>query len=46
MTTPNPSLDEGGEIEVMFDEPVRAVTSGQSIVIYDGEEMIGGGIIA
>lgn len=32
-------------IKVFFIEPQRAVTSGQSIVFYDGEEMIGGGII-
>lgn len=30
---------------VKFKEPQRAVTSGQSIVFYNGEEMIGGGII-
>ncbi len=30
---------------VEFDDPQRAVTPGQSIVFYDGEEMIGGGII-
>lgn len=33
------------KIEVVFDEPQRAITSGQSIVFYDGDEMIGGGII-
>lgn len=33
------------EIDVTFDEPVRAVTPGQSIVLYDGEEMLGGAII-
>ncbi|MBI2475156.1 tRNA 2-thiouridine(34) synthase MnmA [Candidatus Uhrbacteria bacterium] len=30
---------------VKFDKPQRAVTSGQSIVFYDGEVMLGGGII-
>lgn len=30
---------------VEFDEPVRAITPGQAVVFYDGEEMIGGGII-
>ena len=30
---------------VTFDRPQRAVTPGQAIVFYDGEEMIGGGII-
>lgn len=36
---------EGDKVEVLFTEPQRAVTSGQSIVFYDGDEMIGGGII-
>lgn len=30
---------------VKFNEPQRAVTSGQSIVFYDGNEVLGGGII-
>ncbi len=34
-----------GEVDVLFSEPQRAVTSGQSIVFYDGDEMVGGGII-
>ncbi|NQV90226.1 tRNA 2-thiouridine(34) synthase MnmA [Candidatus Uhrbacteria bacterium] len=33
------------QIEVTFKEPQRAVTPGQSIVLYDGEKMLGGGII-
>ncbi|MDP3727326.1 MAG: tRNA 2-thiouridine(34) synthase MnmA, partial [bacterium] len=33
-------------IHVAFTEPQRAVTPGQSIVFYQGEIMIGGGIIA
>ena len=32
-------------VKVRFEEPQRAVTSGQSIVFYDGEVMLGGGII-
>lgn len=36
---------DGENVTVAFDEPVRAVTSGQSIVFYDGEEMLGGAII-
>ena len=33
----------GAEIE--FDEPVRAITPGQAVVFYDGEVVIGGGVI-
>ena len=34
-----------GTITVDFDKPQRAVTPGQSVVIYDGEICLGGGII-
>ncbi len=30
---------------VRFDEPQRAITSGQSVVLYDGDLVIGGGVI-
>ena len=30
---------------IVFDEPQRAVTGGQSAVIYDGEKLLGGGVI-
>lgn len=36
--------DDG--LEVRFDEPQRAVTPGQSVVLYDGEVCLGGAVIA
>lgn len=33
------------EIRCTFDTPVRAVTPGQAVVLYDGEYVAGGGII-
>ena len=33
------------EIEIALDEPVAAITPGQSIVLYDGERVLGGGFI-
>ena len=37
--------DENGKIRILFDNPQRAVTAGQAVVLYDGDMVIGGGII-
>ena len=34
-----------GKARIVFDEPQRAITPGQSAVLYDGEIVLGGGII-
>ena len=34
-----------GRMEVLFDRPQRAVTAGQAVVLYDGDEVLGGGTI-
>ena len=33
------------EIELALDEPVAAIAPGQSLVLYDGERLLGGGVI-
>ena len=44
--TPATVFSEGdGRIRLEFDEPVRAVTKGQAVVMYDGDIVMGGGII-
>lgn len=34
-----------GRIKVVFDEPQRAITPGQAVVLYSGDEVLGGGVI-
>ena len=35
----------GGRVRAELEEPPRAVTAGQAVVFYDGEAVVGGGII-
>lgn len=35
----------GDGVRVVFDQPQRAVTAGQAVVLYDGDEVLGGGTI-
>ena len=41
--TVTPLVD--GKIQVTFDEPQRAMTVGQAVVLYDGDTVLGGGTI-
>jgi tRNA-specific 2-thiouridylase len=36
---------EGGRAKVVFDEPQRALTTGQAVVLYDGDAVLAGGTI-
>ncbi len=40
-----PDTDGGGGFTLEFDEPQRAVTPGQAVVLYDAGRMLGGGVI-
>ena len=37
---------EGGNVEILFHEPQRALTTGQAVVLYSGDKVVGGGTIA
>ncbi len=46
--TPAPATvtrEDEGRIRVVFDEPQRAIAPGQSVVLYDGDTVLGGGVI-
>ena len=34
-----------GRVKITFDEPQRAITTGQTVTLYDGDTVLGGGII-
>ena len=37
--------EKNGDATVVFDEPQRAITAGQAVVLYEGDMVIGGGTI-
>ena len=37
--------EENGFVKVVFDQPQRAISPGQAVVLYDGDMVIGGGTI-
>jgi tRNA-specific 2-thiouridylase len=37
--------EEGGDIRVVFEKAKRAITPGQSVVLYDGDDVVCGGLI-
>ncbi|HBK44837.1 MAG TPA: tRNA 2-thiouridine(34) synthase MnmA [Xanthomonadaceae bacterium] len=39
-------VDDDGTLQVRFARPQRAVTPGQSLVLYDGDDCLGGAVIA
>lgn len=38
-------VQKDGQVLVKFDEPQRAITKGQAVVLYDGDVVVGGGTI-
>jgi tRNA-specific 2-thiouridylase len=44
-TPANVFRDGEGAFRVVFEKPKRAITPGQSVVLYDGDDLLAGGII-
>ncbi|OYX38806.1 tRNA 2-thiouridine(34) synthase MnmA [Candidatus Saccharibacteria bacterium 32-50-10] len=38
-------VNSDGTVRLEFEQPERAIAAGQSVVIYDGDECLGGGIV-
>jgi tRNA-specific 2-thiouridylase len=36
---------DGNEVEIALESEVSAITPGQSLVLYDGVRVVGGGVI-
>lgn len=39
------TVGEDGSVQVTFDQPQRAITPGQAVVLYNGDTVLGGGTI-
>lgn len=38
-------INDDNSVNIVFDEPQRAITKGQAVVLYDGDTVLGGGTI-
>lgn len=38
-------INENNKLKIIFNKPQQAITPGQSVVFYKGEELLGGGVI-
>lgn len=45
LTSCNIEIINNNNLRIIFDEPVKSVTPGQSLVLYDNDIVLGGGII-
>lgn len=45
LTSCNIEIIDNNNLRIIFDEPVKSVTTGQSLVLYDNDIVLGGGII-